>query len=207
MELASPDRRMEAAMSLEFDREVLGQIVNRQQIWDCMLRYIRGVDRMDLDLVRSAFWPDASNTHGPVNGTIEDFIAGWRPAQDARDLSFHMVSNQTVAFEGKTLAHAETYFMAGIHLKEDPQLEMVCGRYADLYEKRGGEWRIKTRLVLLDWQGLMDATQMQSRLATRHQGSRDRNDPTYERPVRPRAAIATRGWATPDGPFAEPSGR
>lgn len=185
-------------MALEFETDVLSRMVNRQLIWDCLLRYIRGVDRMDLDLVRSAFWPDAHNTHGPVSGTVEDFIASWLPGQAVRDISFHMVSNQSIEFEGETLGHGETYFMAGIHLTDDPQMELVGGRYADLYEKRKGEWRIKARQVLLDWQGLMDATQMKARLATRHQGARDRTDPTYERPIRPRPPVKSKGWVTPE---------
>jgi len=183
-------------MTTDIDNATLARMVNRQQIWDCMLRYIRGADRMDQDLIRSAFWPDAHNTHGGVSGSVEDFIAGWHPAQATRDISFHMVSNQSVEFEGDTLAHVETYFMAAIHIKDDTQIEMVGGRYADLFEKRGGEWRVKTRLVMLDWQGMADASQMKERLATRHQGSRDRNDPSYERPIRPRPALAVGGWVS-----------
>lgn len=175
----------------DIDQKTLGQIVDRQQIWDCLVRYIRGVDRMDLDLVRSAFWEDAHNSHGPVSGTVEDFIAGWMPGQARRAMSFHMVSNQTVEFEGDNLAHCEAYFFGAFPMKDDPRAELVGGRYADLFEKRGGDWRIKTRLVLLDWQAMADSSEMAARLATRHQGARDRTDPTYERPVRPRAPIDT----------------
>lgn len=176
--------------SIKIDEAVLARMIDRQMIWDCLLRYTRGVDRIDLDLIRSAFWEDATNTHGPVHGSVENFISGWLPAQDLRDLSFHMVSNQSAEIDGD-FANCETYFMAGIKLKADNRIEMVGGRYVDLYEKRQGEWRIKTRLTLLDWQGLMDASQMKERLAKRHQGSRDRNDPSYERPLRPREPIKT----------------
>jgi len=177
-------------MKATFDSNVLVRLVDRQEIWDCLLRYIRGVDRMDQDLVRSAFWEDAINTHGPVRGSVDDFIAAWLPVQAARDVSFHMVSNQSVEFADEA-AHCEAYFMAGIKQTESDQIEVVGGRYIDHFEKRGSEWRIKTRLVLLDWQGLMDATQMKARLAKRHRGSRNSNDPSYERPVRPRDAIVT----------------
>lgn len=172
------------------DAGAVQRLIDRQAIWDCLLRYIRGVNRMDQDLIRSAFWPDASNTHGPVSGTVGDFIAGWHPAQALRDLSFHMVSNQSVEFDGAT-AHCEAYFMAGIRNTGAPRMELVGGRYIDRFTSRGAEWRIQTRLVLLDFQGLMDASEMSARLAKRHQGSRDRSDPSYERPVGPRSKIET----------------
>lgn len=177
-------------MSTEINQEYLARMIDRQKIWECLLRYTRGVDRMDLELIRSAFWEDATNSHGPVCGTAEDFIKAWYPAQALRDLSFHMVSNQAIEFDGDR-AHCEAYFMAAIRVKGRDTVEMVGGRYIDTFEKRGNDWRIKTRLLLLDWQGLLDGTEMQKRMMSRHTGSRDRNDPSYERPVQPRNPIAT----------------
>lgn len=177
-------------MNAEVDQGDLARLIARQAIWDCLLRYIRGVDRMDEVLIRSAFWEDASITHGPVSGTVTDFIAGWRPAQAARDVSFHHVSNQSVEFDGAQ-AHCEAYFMATIRKNRADRIETVGGRYIDRFERRAREWRIGTRLVLLDWQGMMDASQMERRLATRHRGARDSSDPSYERPVHPRAKIDT----------------
>lgn len=177
-------------METTIDLEVIAKIIDRQQIWDCLLRYIRGVDRMDQDLIRSAFWEDAHNSHGPVSGSPEDFISHWLPAQAWRDVSFHMVSNQSVEFEDGG-ANAEAYFMAGIKQTGSDEIEVVGGRYIDRFEKRDAEWRIQTRLVLLDWQGLMDASGMTARLAKRHQGSRGPQDPSYERPVQRRDAIIT----------------
>jgi hypothetical protein len=179
-------------MEATFDRHLLARMIDRQQIWDCLLRYIRGVDRMDQDLIRSAFWEDASNSHGPVSGTVEDFIGGWYPAQATRDVSFHLVSNQQLDVDDDGIvAHGETYFFAAIKQTAEDEIELVGGRYVDRYEQRGGEWRIATRVVLLDWQGMADASGMAARKAKRHVGSRDQNDPSYERPLRPREAINT----------------
>ena len=177
---------------VQLDQEVLARLLDRQLIWDCLLRYIRGVDRMDEELIRSAFWPDATNTHGPISGSVEDFIGGWYPAQGSRDVSFHMVSNQQVELDpARAEAHAEAYFMAAIRQTDADEIEIVGGRYVDRYEKRGPEWRIGTRLVLLDWQAMADASGMAARMTKRHSGSRDRRDPSYERPLRPRPAIDT----------------
>jgi len=177
-------------MISEAELEILRRLADRQQISDCLMRYARGVDRIDLDLMRSAFWPDATISQGPVRGSIEDFIAGWAPVQDAREASFHNISNLTVEFDGNS-AHCEAYLLVSIKQKGTDKIETVGGRYIDHFEKRGPEWRIKTRQMVIEWQGYLDASEMPVRMATRHRGTRDRNDPSYERPVQPREAINT----------------
>lgn len=172
------------------DVAALTRLLDRHAIEDCLLRYARGVDRMDQDLIRSAFWEDATDSHGPASGDVEEFIAQWHPGQAARDRSFHQVSNHQLEFEADGLsAHSEAYFMAAVRQVDADEIELVGGRYCDLYTKRGTEWRIQTRLVVLDWQGMADSSGMNQRLKTRHGGSRDRTDPSYERPIRQRAAI------------------
>ena len=182
-------------MTNAMDPDVLARLVDRQQIYDCLMRYVRGVDRVDLGLIRSAFWEDAIITQGPVRGSADDFIASWQPAQAGRESSFHNVSNLSVELDGNS-AHCEAYLQVTIKQKASDSIEMVGGRYIDHFEKRGSEWRIKTRLMVIDWQGMMDASQMAARQATRHRGSRDRNDPSYERPIQPRDPIDT-PWLPP----------
>ena len=174
------------------DTQAIAKLLDSHAIWNCLLRYIRGVDRMDLELIRSAFWEGAVNSHGPVSGDVEAFIGGWYPAQAARDVSWHMVSNQQLEFaEDGLSAHGEAYFSAAIRLVDAREIELVGGRYVDRFERRDGEWRIAMRVVLLDWQGMADATGMAARKKKRHTGSRDRSDPSYERPLQPRSRIAT----------------
>jgi hypothetical protein len=167
--------------------DAIAELLDRQAIWDCMLRYTRGVDRLDEDLIRSAFWEDGHDSHGQVNGSPEQFLAFWMPTQTAREAGQHFVSNHTVHLDGDG-ADTETYFMVSIKNVGSDTLELVGGRYVDRFEKRGGEWRIKTRVVLMDWQGTADASRMAERLARSHGGSRDREDPSYERPVQARHA-------------------
>lgn len=164
------------------------KLLDRQAIWDCLLRYTRGVDRLDEDLIRSAFWEDAHDSHGQLNGSPEEFIATWMPTQGKRESCQHFVTNHTVELAGSDAADTETYFLVSIKNYGSTTLELVGGRYMDRFEKREDEWRIKTRLVVLDWQCVADASEMAERLSRSHQGSRDRNDPSYERPVRPRPA-------------------
>lgn len=162
----------------------LDAMLDRQAISDCLLRYARGVDRLDPNLVRSAFWPDAHDAHGAINGSIEDFLAAWLPTQGKREACQHVIANHTVSFDGPDAANTETYLVVAMKDHDSPTLELIGGRYIDRFEKRDGEWRIKTRLCLIDWQCTTDASGMVERMLGAYRGSRDGSDPSYERPVR-----------------------
>jgi hypothetical protein len=153
-----------------------------------MLRYARGVDRLDEELIRSAYWEDAHDSHGQLNGSLDNFLAGWLPGQPQRDVASHFLGNHLVELEGDG-ADVETYFISAAKRIGSDMLELVAGRYVDRFERRAGEWRIATRLVVLDWQCMTDASGMALRLSRSHTGSRGPEDPSYERPLRPRHEV------------------
>ena len=49
------------------------QLADREAIRECALRYARGVDRLDADLMKSAYWPDATDDHGRFVGNGWEF--------------------------------------------------------------------------------------------------------------------------------------
>lgn len=173
------------------DASSLQRLLDKDAIWECVLRYTRGLDRLDIDLFRSAYWEDALTCHGSVNGSVDDFLDWWLPMQKGRETGQHAVTNHWVEFDGSDGADAETYFLASIKNLGDDAVELLSGRYVDRFEKRGGEWRIKTRVLIFDWQATADASAMGHRLALNHKGSRDKSDPSYERPVQARTAAPT----------------
>lgn len=156
----------------------LDELLDRQAISDCLARYARGVDRIDADLVRSAFWPDARDE---AKGSVDEFVEAWLQAQSNREVSQHVIGNHTLAFDGPDAADAETYLLAATKNRDTGTLELMGGRYLDRFEKRNGEWRIKNRLSLLDWQCTTDAGSMEARLSRTYRGTRDRTDPSYAR--------------------------
>jgi hypothetical protein len=157
--------------------------VDRQQITACLHRYTRGCDRIDADLIRSAFHPDAIDYHGPVTGSVDDFLAYWRPLQDAREVSQHYISNTEIDLDGE-VAHAETYFVFCQKLKDDPTMTFRGGRYADKLERRDGDWRIAVRVVISEWAMSADGRPATERLAQiKQRGRRDRTDPVFIRPL------------------------
>ena len=44
------------------------QLADREAIRECVLRYSRGVDRLDVEQMKSAYWPEATDDHGRFVG-------------------------------------------------------------------------------------------------------------------------------------------
>lgn len=187
-------------VSLEKLHAAVLELMDREAIRDCLLRYARGVDRFDRELIVSAFHADAIDEHGKFVGTREEF-ADWALDQHAKaHLSTqHCLLNHRCELDGDS-AHAETYFMFVSMNRQGKALNMNGGRYIDRLEKRDGVWAIVARKLVRDWADMdtqPDMNDLSSMTSTRGtltpemrafmnggQGARrDRSDPSYERPL------------------------
>jgi hypothetical protein len=160
--------------------DAIEQLMDRQAIQDVLVRYCRGIDRCDAELLRSAYWEDGTDDHGSFSGNAWEFCDHVIPALQRMQRTMHLISNVHVELQGST-AKAETYCVAH-HLLDDENEMVVGGRYLDLLEKRNEEWRIKTRVYVMDWNQNQPATvswdnPFYSSLKTR--GSRYPDDPWY----------------------------
>jgi ketosteroid isomerase-like protein len=133
--------------------QILHELADREAIRECLYRYSRGVDRLDADMIRSAYWPDCVDRHLVFKGNAEEFIAWSFPIMGSMDQTMHMIANVLIRIEGDS-ADVESYFY-GYHRLNTPdggKADAIgAGRYIDKFEKRGDEWRIKERLVQTDW--------------------------------------------------------
>lgn len=163
----------------------LKALLDKEAIRECFLRYMRGIDRLDVELIRSAFHEGAIDHHtNDVRGSVADLLAWWLPQQADREATQHFVTNQTIALDGDR-AHVESYFLVFIKQKAQTLGALIGGRYVDRFEKRDGEWKVALRVVIPEWQADADArnTGLVSR-AGGAPGARDRSDPSYQRPLR-----------------------
>ena len=132
----------------------LEQLLDREAIRECMFRYCRGIDRADEQALRSAYWPDATDQHGPYAGSASGFIDWALQKLKTTERSVHMIGNLSITLHGPSAAAVETYFQA---LQRDADAQGVqhevflAGRYLDAFEKRAGEWRVAKRTVVYDW--------------------------------------------------------
>jgi hypothetical protein len=120
-------------------------------IQQVLARYCRGIDRLDRELLEAAYWEDGFDDHVLFAGKPADFIS-WVLDYLAKDKSsMHMLGQSYIELDG-TQARAETYFTAQ-HVREDESGDIIgysSGRYLDVFEKRGDEWRIFKRFLILD---------------------------------------------------------
>ena len=87
------------------------ELLDQQAVRDVLIRYTRGIDRMDPDLVRSCYHPDAYDDHGAFQGGTEEFVAWFQQALSFFERTMHFVGNQLVEVDGD-IAHAESYCVA-----------------------------------------------------------------------------------------------
>ena len=132
--------------------DAVGQLLDKQAIHEVLMRYCRGVDRIDGALISSSFHPDARCEFGKrilegegIGNTIAETAAAF-------DLTHHMVGNELIELQGDS-AVGESYYLSstvisGEHVK---QVRVRAGRYVDRLERRDGEWRLAHRLVVEDW--------------------------------------------------------
>jgi len=120
---------------------------DREGIRDVLFRYARAVDRCDLDLLKSCYWPDSTDVHWFFNGNGHAF-AEWVIGLLARiDNTQHSITNPIIELDGdRAFVESCWHVMHRVPLDDetfiDQQLE---GRFLDVFSHRGGEWRISHR--------------------------------------------------------------
>ncbi|MFT7598092.1 MAG: hypothetical protein ACI8TP_001013 [Acidimicrobiales bacterium] len=153
-------------------------LLARQEIADVILRYARGVDRLDFDLVRSCYHPDAYDDHGSYAGDIDGFISMCEKFLPRWTATMHFMGNMLIEVDND-VAKAETYAVAYHHRIDDDGTgkDDVFGiRYVDRFENRDGDWLIAHRVVATEWRRVEPVTRSAVRGQVGVWGSRDGND-------------------------------
>lgn len=156
-------------------------ILDRQQIYEVLTRYCRGVDRADVEMIRSVYHEDATDDHGMFKGLGSDF-APWIVdfLKDIRQCQ-HLIGNFSCDLQGDT-AYTETYCLS---ISDDGQGTNMTAynRYIDRFERRQGEWKIADRLVVLDVTRTEPATEPFGNVPGWDftWGRRNTSDPVYRR--------------------------
>ncbi|MGI9294016.1 MAG: nuclear transport factor 2 family protein [Pseudomonadales bacterium] len=132
----------------------LEQLLNRQDILDCIVRFSRGIDRFDRQLFLSAFHDDAIISAGDfVGGPGELYEWASHLHEQAQTATQHDLLNHSCDIDGDT-AHAETYYLF-VGRNRDESNWMAGGRYIDRLECRNGTWKITFRTNAVEWSGML----------------------------------------------------
>jgi hypothetical protein len=112
-------------------------------------RYSYGIDRLDGDVMRSAYWPDATDDHGVFVGNAGEFVDRCVTSHDRWAWTMHTIFNHRVEIEPDgEHARGEAYNVAYLFAADERRLNSWYGRYLDRYERRNGEWRILHRVCV-----------------------------------------------------------
>ncbi len=134
------------------NNQALQALLDKQEIHEVLMRYCRGVDRCDAELIRSAYHPGAIDNHGYFQGPVEEFIPWILNAHQDFLSTSHAVCNEMVELDGDK-GYGEAYVIVFLRFERDNEKWDLSfgGRYIDRFERRDGSWRIAERTVLREW--------------------------------------------------------
>lgn len=161
---------------------MLRELMDREEIRHILTAYARAIDRLDIDLLKSLYHPDARDEHASFKGTADEFadyaIAFQRETFVA---TMHHITHSHISLNGNETA-AESYYYA-YHRMEggydkvsaffgqsyadrcsadgtlDQGHEFINGgRYIDRLSRRNGKWRIAHREITVEWKHFRPAT-------------------------------------------------
>lgn len=179
-------------------------LLDRRDIYAVLTRYSRALDRCDVEMMKSVYWPDGTDSHGVFDGNAAEFAEFIiREIQNWFEVTMHAVMNVHMEIKGDYAA-SEAYLFAYHKVRAD-KAESIFGarymqmfenhgldanhhhfyyggRYLDRLERRNGEWRILRRQVIMDWNDNKPSGEIldQGMFATlRPRGTRGPEDPVF----------------------------
>jgi hypothetical protein len=161
------------------------ELADRREIEDVLLRYYRGVDRLDLPLIEACFHPDARADFSGFGfaGDRQEFLDFLAAPQTlpAFERTMHFAGNVLIDLDGD-VAFSETYCIA--HHRGTPahawgtSFALNWLRYCDRFERRDGRWAIADRVCVVEWGAKMGIDEWME-FPPEALGRRDRTDPSY----------------------------
>jgi hypothetical protein len=136
----------------------LREMLDHHQIRQVILRYCRGIDRADPEVLGTVYHEGAAPKHWSGEfGDATDFVEfAVKRVESFGMPTQHHITNCLIAVDGDR-ASAETYFLALQPTKVEgggEVLSFIGGRYLDRFERRDGRWGIVDRLSVNDWSRL-----------------------------------------------------
>lgn len=169
------ERDLDLALA-EIDR-----LKSAEAIRDCVRRVCRGIDRIDEDLLRSAFHPDATVDMGKIyQGGADAWIASALTHQASQSQRQHMPGSISVRIDGEE-AFAETYELDRHKTPMGDEVKdlILAARTFDRFVRRDGEWRIIERTKVLDWARAISADDGIYANSPLETGADDKTDAAY----------------------------
>jgi hypothetical protein len=162
----------------EISEAELRTLLDKAQIHDALMRYSRGVDRGDVDLVLSCFHPEATLDYGRGPMSAAALAEGIKRMTATG--AMHFIGNEYIEVDGDT-GFGETYFISYATVTDSgrPATRSRGGRYIDRFERRDGQWKITRRLLVDEWNRLDELPVPVPPPPSGRVGLRSKDDPVY----------------------------
>ncbi len=162
----------------------LQELLDKKAIAEVVQRYCRGVDRIDMELVRSCYHPDATDDHGTYQGDRDGFVQHAGDGLTTMLGTMHYIGNRLVDVQGD-VAYSEAYCVAYHRMpsrKSGKTEQLVACRYVDRFERRdGAEWKLGDRMVAYEWSRIDPISQELELSPEWMRGQRNKDDLAYAR--------------------------
>ena len=170
-------------MSLDEKTErALRVLLDKQEIHEVLMRYCRGIDRCDAELLQSVYHPDSTDDHGLFKGRAADFIPWALKALVRDDGTSHYIANELIEVDGD-VAHCESYFSAYIAARRRTAARLIWSSPEDTRTALSAA-PAPGRLRIARWSSI-EAGSTKSKGCFRTEGlvcgRRSREDPAYKR--------------------------
>jgi len=138
---------------MSIDPKALATLIAKEEIRELALLYCRGVDRKDIELLKTLYARDATDHHGRhFSGTACEYMSFLEKAFPHMRYSGHHICNHLISVDGDQ-GEGEVYALA-YHLIPDGKggfaEDFAAVRYIDRYRKENGRWLFASRVVSFD---------------------------------------------------------
>ena len=139
-------------MLTETQTRELAELLDKQKLYENLMLYCRGQDRKELDQMKSSFWPEATDDHGAFVGNAHEFCElSFKGHKASGHSSLHHCTNVLIEIDGDQARRESAFIFSMTHFRERSRTLFLAGRYKDLCEKRGEEWRVLRRVCIFEW--------------------------------------------------------
>lgn len=135
---------------MTYSEEQVTELLDKQALYDNLVRYCRGIDRMDSELMKSTYWEDSTDDHGRFVGSGHDWCVAAMKSLEVLISCNHHISNIYIDIEGDRAKRESMFVVVTTYLDGGPTM-FLGGRYRDLCERRDGEWKVLRRTCVWDW--------------------------------------------------------
>jgi hypothetical protein len=128
-------------------------LLAKDEIREVLMRYGRGVDRGDAELLKSCYHPGAIEEHGSTYvGPADAYIDAAVPRIHKMGTLAHYICNIHISLEGER-AYVESYVLTFARFQRDGKSydTFTGGRLCDRFDRRNGEWKVMHRKMAFDW--------------------------------------------------------